>query len=834
MENYNTEAVISARDNGFTSTINSVLSSLKNLEGASESAVKSVESCADAISGLMGSVGGLGDLQELCSAMKTFGNVTKTAFQQREKFAGKMDAVKKLKKDIIDSVAELKGLKSEAEKTSKGAQKSKETSAKKNEDEIGEAKNPISALKSKGASAKKRVESMGDKVGEASFIFGSATGRFSKDPPTAWKKIDKIRNEGVLNSLGNKVGEASFKFGSATGRFSPEPPAAWKKIDKIRDLGVSNILGDKITEAIYAFQAVTGKFDGSAMWKGIDLLSEKVSNMPQMIKKIGPAFQAASKLGEAAMMGLTPIMGAALKTIGPAAIIGAAIAGLGLLQGQFGDQINGLLQIAVEQGPQIIQNLVDGIVNSLPAFMAAGSELLVNLLDAITANLPVVVQGGIQIISSLVQGLIDNLPQIIPAALNMLTTLIEAIVTNLPTLVQMGLLLIVALITGIVDNLPQIITSGIALIMTLIAGIGSMIPDILAAGWEIIKALGMGIIKAIPEILTWAIDGIKDLFSDLWDFITGKNEEGVDKTSEKMEELATGLTDKTYGATTQAKVDFEILNTEGSANIDNLLQNVGNLGDTMQTVPVEGMAVMQQQCGESVTTMENDVSEGMNKIVDSTTLAMESFGQAIQAGMTDAQSKVTTGVDGITAVFTPLRQKLYSIGIDVMAGLSNGIYASANSVYAAAETVANGIARIMEDALKVGSPSKVTTKIGEYAGIGPAIGMLNMLPKVEKASARLAEAMQPVVTSDFLGAGRYGSGSGRISVSAEGQAMTNAYLRMVLNDIREAVCEQGNKTYVFEAPLNLEGKQIAKASAVYTQEEINRKEKLLKRMGGYR
>ena len=40
MENYNTEAVISARDDGFTSTIDSVLSSLKNLEGASESAVK--------------------------------------------------------------------------------------------------------------------------------------------------------------------------------------------------------------------------------------------------------------------------------------------------------------------------------------------------------------------------------------------------------------------------------------------------------------------------------------------------------------------------------------------------------------------------------------------------------------------------------------------------------------------------------------------------------------------------------------------------------------------------------------------------------------------------
>lgn len=834
MENYNTEAVISARDNGFTSTIDSVLSSLKNLEGASGSAVKSVESCADAIAGMMDSVAGVGDLQELCGVMKSFGNVTKTAFDQIASFSGKMNSIIKLKKDISDSTSKMKGLASEAEKTSKSAQKSKGTSAKKNEDETEETKNPISALKSKGAAAKKRVESMGDKVGEASFIFGSATGRFTDKPPAAWKKIDKIRNEGVLNSLGNKVGEASFKFGTATGRFSPEPPAAWKKINKIRDDGVFNTVADKITQSIYEFQAVTGRFDGSAMWKGIGQLGEKVSKMPQMIKQIGPAFQAASKLGEVAMMGLTPIMGAALKTIGPAAIIGAALAGLGLLQGQFGDQINGLLQIAVEQGPQIIQSLVDGIVNSLPVFMEAGSGLLVNLLDAITANLPVVVQGGIQIISSLVQGLIDNLPQIIPAALNMLITLIDAIVTNLPTLVKMGLMLIVALITGIVDNLPQILTSGIALIMTLIAGIGSMVPDILAAGWEIIKALGLGIIKAIPEILGWAFEGIKSLFSDLWDFITGKNEEGVDKTSEKMGEFADGLTEKTYDTTAQIKTDFELLNTEGSADINDLIQGVGNLGDTLQTVPVEGAAVMQEQYGEAITTMESDVSEGMNRIVDSTTVAMDSFGQAIQVGMTDAQSKVKTGVDGITDVFTPLSQKLYSIGTDVMAGLTNGINDSASSVYDAARAVADGIADIMNKALIIGSPSKVTTKIGEYAGIGPAIGMLNMLPKVEKASVRLADAMQPVVTPDFLEAGRYGSGSGRISVSADGQNMTNAYLRMVLNDIREAVCEQGNKTYVFEAPLNLEGKQIAKASAVYTQEEIKRKEKLLKRMGGYR
>ena len=799
MENYNTEAVISARDDGFTSTIDSVLSSLKNLEGASESAVKSVESCADAISGLMDSVAGTGDIQALCSAMKTFGSVTKTAFDQVMNLSGKMSSILEMPKTIASSMSKVKDLASEAGEAPKSAAKNMES-----------LKKSIADLY-KGSKLDNKVHNMG------------------------------VTAKGMRMMYGNKLANKSFKKDSENGRFSGDGPIALKAMDQVRN---------------------------------------KVSEITPMIKKIGPVFQSASKVGLSAMSGMASgmasVMGVGLKAIGPAAVAGVALAGLGALQGQFGEQINGLLQIAVEQGPQIIQSLVDGIVNSLPAFMEAGSGLLVNLLDAITVNLPVAMQGGLQIISALIQGLIANLPQIVPAALNLLTTfatsiiqfipqliglglqllmglaqglmsgdiigsvmtimttLINTIVASLPTLIQMGLQLIAALIMGIVNNLPQIIASGIQLILMLITGIGSMLPQILAAGWEIIKSLGMGIIQAIPEILTSVIEGIKNLFSGLWDFITGKNEEGAASTADSMQQMADGMKNTTYDASFTVQTEFSNMTTMGSASAAGLSDSVFNLGNTIQSVPVDRLVEAEASCGESVAAIENNISDGMNRITDSATNAMAVFGQVLQAGMANAQNLATSGMNSIINALMSMLPSMQAVGAFAMSGLANGIYNSAHLVYDAAREVANGISRIMNDALKVGSPSKVTTKIGEYAGIGPAIGMLNMLPKVEKASARLAEAMQPVVTSDFLGAGRYGSGSGRISVSAEGQAMTNAYLRMVLNDIREAVCEQGNKTYVFEAPLNLEGKQIAKASAVYTQEEINRKEKLLKRMGGYR
>lgn len=800
MENYNTEAVISARDNGFTSTIDSVLSSLKNLEGASGSAVKSVESCADAIAGMMDSVAGTGDLQALCSAMKTFGGVTKTAFDQVMNLSGKMSSVLEMPKTIASSMSKAKELASEAGEAPKSAAKN-----------MANLKKSISDLY-KGSKLDNKVHNMG------------------------------VTAKGMHMMYKNKKSNKTFENDSAKGRFSGDGPIAVRALDQVRN---------------------------------------KVSEITPMVKKIGPVFQSASKVGLSAMSGMASgmasVMGIGLKAIGPAAVAGVALAGLGVLQGQFGEQINGLLQIAVEQGPQIIQSLVDGILNSLPAFMEAGSGLLVNLLDAITVNLPVVLQGGMQIIAALIQGVISNLPQIVPAALNLLTTfatsiiqfipqliglglqllmglaqglmsgdiigsvmtilatLINTIVSSLPTLIQMGLQLISALIMGIVNNLPQIIASGIQLILMLITGIGSMLPQILAAGWEIIKSLGMGLVQAIPEILTAVIDGIKSLFSGLWDFITGKNEEGVDSTSNKMQELADNMQSTTYDAGENVKFNLGEMEIQGSASAANLSQNVNDAVTNIQTGPVAGLSEVEASCGESVTAIESNVSDGMNRMAEGAASAMQRFGDAMQAGMTAAQSTVESGMKRILAAVLEVMPAMYSAGTNIMSGLANGIYAGSGQVIAAAEAIAQRISQTMRHALDIRSPSKVTTKIGEYAGIGPAIGLMNMLPRVQRASNELADAMQPVAAADFLGAsGRYGMNSAKITVNEDSLGMANTYLKAVLNEIRDAVCEQGNKTYVFEAPLNLEGKQIAKASAVYTQAEIDRQEKLKKWMGGYR
>lgn len=114
----------------------------------------------------------------------------------------------------------------------------------------------------------------------------------------------------------------------------------------------------------------------------------------------GAASQGLSVLG---MMtsGIASVMGIALASIGPAAILGLVLAGLGLINQQFGQQIDQLITLVTTKGPQIIQNLVTGITSQLPSLIASGADLVAKLAQAFATMFPVIVDAGIQLIASL-------------------------------------------------------------------------------------------------------------------------------------------------------------------------------------------------------------------------------------------------------------------------------------------------------------------------------------------------------------------------------------------------------------------------------------------------
>ena len=244
---------------------------------------------------------------------------------------------------------------------------------------------------------------------------------------------------------------------------------------------------------------------GEAIWSNFandTAIGRTVTKIGGAAGKIGGAV---GKIGGQLSSGLSTMMGMAMKALMPAAMIGALIAGLGLIQENFGEQIDGVLQSAREKGPEIITNLANGIASRIPELVSKGSELLTNLLTTIGALAPSLMAGGAKIISSLVMGVAQNAPQMISGAVSAIGGFLSGILQALPMLLSAGMQLLLGIATGIAQNLPVMIQGAVMAIQNFIQGMTQNFPAILSAAGQIIVTLIQGIAAALPSLISGAI-----------------------------------------------------------------------------------------------------------------------------------------------------------------------------------------------------------------------------------------------------------------------------------------------------------------------------------------
>ena len=234
---------------------------------------------------------------------------------------------------------------------------------------------------------------------------------------------------------------------------------------------------------------------------------------------------------------------------------------------------------AMSELGNIISDGLSMVIEKLPEFIDAGTQLLGSLVQGIVENLPKLVEAALEIITTLASGIGESLPELIPtivdvvlqivetltdpetlaglvdAALSIITGLADGLIEAIPVIVERlpqiienvvsGLLECIPeiieagiqLFSALVENLPEIIEAIVTVLPEIIAGIVSAItenlPDIIAAGVDLFVALVenlpeiiAGIVGAIPEIISAILEGIAPLgeelasfFSDVWDTI---------------------------------------------------------------------------------------------------------------------------------------------------------------------------------------------------------------------------------------------------------------------------------------------------------------------------
>ena len=348
-----------------------------------------------------------------------------------------------------------------------------------------------------------------DALGGLGNVTGGAITAISKLPGTVKSASASL---GKAGTAFKNVGDAiALPFQDLTPKIAPAIGKLGGSVSEMWNAGP----GGKLTSAVTQTAGKVGESFakvGPKLAEKFPTITGKVGELGEKVSAIVPKFGAVGEkiasYGGVIGDSFKPILSKAatfapafLKCMNIAGGLGIVVAGLGLLQGAFGDQIGQILTMVQTKGPEVITNFCNGITAALPNLIAQGAMLLNNLLQAITANLPAIISGGISIVSTLISGIAQQLPTLIPTALMMIVTLVGSLLSNVGQIVDAGIDLLVGLAQGLVNALPQLINQAPTIIGQLATAIISNLPKILQAGIKIITILATGLVQAIPQLI---------------------------------------------------------------------------------------------------------------------------------------------------------------------------------------------------------------------------------------------------------------------------------------------------------------------------------------------
>lgn len=579
--------------------------------------------------------------------------------------------------------------------------------------------------------------------------------KFSKLMPDSTKSsIDNFKNlisgsmsigKDKVNAVGDSIAQMSFKFQSATGRFSKDGPKIWKVFNKLSS--VSGYISNKIS--------------------------------PKLGKAISAGFKQIPNAGAKALTSMTSAMSKvfaiAMKSVGPAAILGLVVAGLGIVNNQFGSQIDQMIATVVTRAPKVISNFVKGITSQMPMLASSGAQLLVHLSVGIAKTLPLVVNAGMQILNSIIQGISANAQSIVKSALLIVGTLGGAILNAIPQLLGIGLQFIVSITQGILDNMPLILVGIQTMITNITTAIQTQLPTMIQMGVQILQNIATGIVQMLPQLVVGAIQIITTLINTI---------------SENLPTILNGA--------------VEIINTLVDGLINNLPQIIN------ATVELIGAIL-----NAIITNLPQIMTAGVQIILK------------LVSGLISAIPHVISGVAKVAKkiISTFKDTNWLEVGINIIKGIAKGISSAAGQLWNAAKGVLGGFKDKVLGFFGIHSPSRWGKWVGKMIDTGFAKGVGNNIRLIANQAQKMFDNVQSYVFDvNTLG----------MNLSfADGLSGTlDRYVEYNDRYIDDEGGNDDNTEYNFNITTEIDGKTAGKAMAKYTKEELDRMDKHSRRLRG--
>lgn len=351
-----------------------------------------------------------------------------------------------------------------------------------------------------------------------------------------------------------------------------------------------------------------------------------------------------------------------------------------------------------------------------------------------------------------------------------------------------GVATVVTALGPVIQTVFEGICSTIESFGSIIATVFDGISGVITAFGEAVSGVLQSVSGVIDSIGTAALNagkGFKELAKGI-QIITGLN---LLDMGASLAAVAAGI-----GAISAASVGIGSAGTQMMA----LVTAIGMVGTTFASTSA------------TVTSSLNSIISAMSaaeaRASTSGTAMGTKFTSGLKGSLSRGVSVARSSCNNIISAFNACQSRAQYCGQMIGQGLANGLRASEGSVRAAAASLAAAADAAIQAKAKIGSPSKVQYKNGIWWAQGLVNGMKAMKTKVKEVASDILympNMLQP-----------------NLSYSGMTTSLNSDYTYSMSGE------------YIIEVPLEIDGREMARATAKYDQAELARSQKFNKTLRG--
>ena len=247
---------------------------------------------------------------------------------------------------------------------------------------------------------------------------------------------------------------------------------------------------------------------------------------------------------------------------------------------------------------------------------------------------------------------------------------------------------------------------------------------------------------------------------------TSKVETKISGLSVKIGKSVDDAATKAKGTVTKATGDIDKdvgnVSSKTKTTVDTTTKAVGkSVSDTSKStqkdVETAGKAI-EKTTKDTSTNAKNEAEKGAQGVSKAVKDEIGKLPQWAETEGKEIVSKLASGLQDTGQVSSAAQNISSSIsqaldnydytntGRNIIIGMINGMNAEAPNLYNTAQEIANNVSTTINNSLQVNSPSRVTTKTGEYVGEGLIVGMENRRRALLKVASDIASAVGDALT----------------------------------------------------------------------------------------